>query len=228
MELAPEEMRVLGSLVEKQLTTPGQYPLTLNALTLACNQTSSRDPVVNYDKHTVETVVTRAKTDGLARFYHPSHGQSALRFGHTLDEALGLDTRQLALVAVLMLRGPQTLAELRTRTQRMAEFADNLEVQADLDGLARREPPLVRRLDRQPGQKEERYLQLLGPTKSETSSAPPNETSPPGPGPGPRSFDAPAPTAPSPGSVAAELAELRDEVVALRRDVDDLRTQLGL
>src|SRR5580704_10388104 len=130
MELAPEEMRVLGSLAEKQLTTPGQYPLTLNALTLACNQTSSRDPVVTYDKETVEATVTRAKTMGLARFYHPSHGQSALRYGHTLDETLGLDNRQLALVAVLMLRGPQTLAELRTRTQRMADFSDTREVES--------------------------------------------------------------------------------------------------
>jgi hypothetical protein len=226
MELAPEAMRVLGALIEKQLTTPGQYPLTLNALTLACNQTSSRDPIVEYDKHTVETVVTKAKTDGLARFYHPSHGQSALRFGHTLDEALGLDSRQLALVAVLMLRGAQTLAELRTRTQRMAEFADSLEVQADLDGLARREPPLVRRLDRQPGQKEERYIQLLGPTASASPSSAPD----PAPAPDHRSLDATAPSTatPPPGSVAAELAELRDEVVALRRDVDDLRTQLGL
>ena len=99
---------------------------------------------------------------GLARFFHPSHGRSALRFGHTLDEALGVDARQLALLTVLMLRGPQTLAELRARTQRMAEFADTREVESDLDGLARLEPPLVRRLDRQPGQKEERYVQLLG------------------------------------------------------------------
>ena len=107
MELAPEEMRVLGCLAEKQLTTPAQYPLTLNALTLACNQTTSRDPVVAYDERTVEAVVTRAKTMGLARFVHPSHGRSALRYGHTLDEALGLDTRQLALMTVLMCAAPR-------------------------------------------------------------------------------------------------------------------------
>ncbi len=185
MELAPEEMRVLACLAEKQLTTPAQYPLTLNALTLACNQTTSRDPVVTYDERTVEATVTKAKTMGLARFYHPSHGRSALRFGHTLDEALGLDTKQLALLTVLMLRGPQTLAELRTRTQRMAEFADTREVESDLEGLARFEPPLVRRLGRQPGQKEERYTQLLGvhdaPTPPSTSAVPLATGGPPPP-----------------------------------------------
>src|SRR5580704_6075496 len=162
MELAPEEMRVLGSLAEKQLTTPGQYPLTLNALTMACNQATSRDPVVTYGEATVEATVTRVKTMGLARFFHPTHGRSALRFGHTLDEALGLDAPRLALLTVLMLRGPQTLAELRTRTQRMADLADTREVEAELDALARHEPALVRRLGRQAGQKEDRYEQLLG------------------------------------------------------------------
>ncbi len=235
MELAPEEMRVLGCLAEKQLTTPSQYPLTLNALTLACNQTTSRDPVVSYDERTVEAVVTRAKTMGLARFFHPAHGRSALRYGHTLDEALGLDVRQLALVTVLMLRGPQTLAELRTRTQRMAEFTDTREVASDLDGLARFVPPLVARLDRRPGQKEERYAQLLG----APSPAEPLPARPVGPASSesPSSSSAEVTAGPERGSVipqepgqsvAAEVAQLRAEVVALRRDVDDLRTQLGV
>src|SRR5579863_6647377 len=95
MDLSVAEIRVLGSLVEKQLTTPQQYPLTLNALTLACSQTSNRDPVVAYDERSTEAAVTNVKTLGLARFFHPSHGRSALRYGHTLDEALGLDTRPL-------------------------------------------------------------------------------------------------------------------------------------
>jgi hypothetical protein len=234
MELDPEEMRVLGCLAEKQLTTPAQYPLTLNALTLACNQTTSRDPVVTYDERTVEATVTRAKTNGLARFFHPTHGRSALRFGHTLDEALGLDTRQLALLTVLMLRGPQTLAELRARTQRMAEFSGPAEIESDLEGLARRDPPLVHRLDRRPGQKEERYVQLLGPTApSSSDSAPP---APPPPARDPSDTAAPpwtAPPAPAAtpvptGALAGELAALQSEVAALRRDVDDLRSQLGL
>jgi len=244
MNLSPEEMRVLGCLAEKQLTTPGQYPLTLNALTMACNQTTSRDPVVRYDERTVEETVTRAKTNGLARFFHPSHGRSALRFGHTLDEAMALDARQLALLTVLMLRGPQTLAELRTRTQRMAEFADTGEVESDLDGLARRDPPLVSRLDRQPGQKEERYVQLVGlsataPTPSPPS--PPSYSDLPSPLDLPSAGRAMAPRPPeeeprhdhderrpSGDRIVAELADLRAEVTALRRDVDELRTELGL
>jgi uncharacterized protein YceH (UPF0502 family) len=235
MELTAEEMRVIACLAEKQLTTPAQYPLTLNALTLACNQATSRDPVVSYDESMVEATVTRAKTMGWARFFHPSHGRSALRFGHALDETLALDTRQLALMTVLMLRGPQTLAELRTRTQRMAEFADTREVESDLDGLARREPPLVQRLGRQAGQKEERFVQLVGPLPAASSAPTPSgapavvswleQDSP-------VSLDEQAdnlvPDATAHQSLQAEVADLRVEVAALRRDVDDLRSQLGI
>jgi uncharacterized protein YceH (UPF0502 family) len=228
MELDAEEMRVLGCLAEKQLTTPAQYPLTLNALTLACNQATSRDPVVAYDEPTVEAAVTRVKTMGLARFLHPTHGRSALRFGHTMDEALGLDPPRLALVAVLMLRGPQTLAELRARTQRMVDFSDTGEVETELDALARFEPPLVRRLGRQPGQKEERYEQLLGRAgEAPSAAASPSAASvPPCPDGAGAVDDRPAVTGRP--SLAVEVAALRDEVAALRRDVDDLRTQLGV
>jgi uncharacterized protein YceH (UPF0502 family) len=231
MELDPEEMRVLGCLAEKQLTTPAQYPLTLNALTLACNQATSRDPVVNYDDRTVEAAVTRVKTMGLARFFHPTHGRSALRFGHTLDEALGIDRPRLALVVVLMLRGPQTLAELRTRTQRMNEFPDMSDVEAELDALALLDPPLVRRLGRQPGQKEERYEQLLGRAAPPSDARPTPAVAEPSYGDARemtsvrnRSSDAEGSTRP----LAVEVAELRAEVAALRRDVDDLRSQLGV
>ena len=143
MDLSADEMRVLGSLVEKQLTTPQQYPLTLNAL----------DPGLQPDDESRSGRRLRRADDrggghqgqdrGLARFVHPSHGRSALRYAHTLDEALGLDTRPLALLTVLMLRGPQTLGELRTRTERMVRFADLHEVQAELDALATRTEPLV-------------------------------------------------------------------------------------
>jgi uncharacterized protein YceH (UPF0502 family) len=230
MELAAEEMRVLACLAEKQLTTSAQYPLTLNALTLACNQATSREPVVSYDEPTVEAAVTRAKTMGLARFVHPAHGRSALRFGHALDEALGLDTRQLALMTVLMLRGPQTLAELRTRTQRMAEFVDTRDVEGELDALARRDPALVSRLGRQPGQKEDRYEQLLG---RATVASPPS--APPAVGDVSRpdvdeslDRDHRSENAGASPPLAAEVADLRAEVAALRRDVDDLRSQLGV
>jgi hypothetical protein len=162
VDLSDAELRVLGSLVEKQLTTPQQYPLTLNALALACSQSSNRDPVVAYDEPAVDAAVTSVKTRGLAGFVHPSHGRSALRFRHALDEALGLDARPLALLAVLMLRGPQTPGELRVRTERMVGFSDLSEVQSELDALSARTEPLVVRLPRAPGQKEDRYAQLLG------------------------------------------------------------------
>ncbi len=230
MELSAAEIRVLGSLVEKQLTTPQQYPLTLNALTLACSQSSNRDPVVAYDEPTVEAAVTSIKTKGLARFVHPSHGRSALRYAHCLDEALGLAPPQLALVAVLMLRGPQTLGELRTRTERMVRFPDLREVQAELDALAERTEPLTLRLPRGPGQKEDRYGQLLGSPAPPTwrERHPDRLTTPAAPGPAPV-LDVESGTVDS-GDVEAlraELVELRAEVGALRRALDDLREQLG-
>ena len=226
MELSPEEQRVLGCLVEKQLTTPQQYPLTLNALVLACNQLSNRDPVVHYDEATVEAAVTEAKGRGLARFVHPSHGRSVLRYRHELAEALGLGDRPLALLAVLMLRGPQTPGELRTRTDRMAAFVDLAEVEAELDALARREEPLVARLPRGPGQKEDRFAHLFG----SVPAAAPAEDGPTGSAAAHVPGVAGAPGAPQarPGpGLADEVAELRREVAALRRDLDDLRAQLG-
>ena len=233
MDLTAAEIRVLGSLVEKQLTTPQHYPLTLNALTLACSQSSNRDPVVEYDEPSTEAAVTSVKTRGLVRFVHPSHGRSALRYSHTLDEALGLDTRPLALLAVLMLRGPQTVGELRTRTERMVQFSDLGEVQAELDALAARDEPLVRRQARGPGQKEDRYAQLLGASTAETQAPPPPP--PPGmvsradPGTEPASAGTTprAATLDEVAALRAELAELRLEVGAVCSALDDLRDQLG-
>jgi uncharacterized protein len=157
-----EELRVLGSLAEKENTTPEQYPLTLNALLLSCNQRSSRDPVVNFDEATVEAAVTSAKIKGFARFVHPSHGRSAIRFAHTIPEALGLSQRQVVLLAVLMLRGPQTPGELRARTERMADFSDLEDLERELTRLSGLERPLVQRLARRPGQSQDRFKHLLG------------------------------------------------------------------
>lgn len=222
---------MLGCLAEKQLTTPQQYPLTLNALVLACNQSSNRDPVVSYDDRTVEQAVTRAKERGLARFVHPSHGRSVLRYRHELDARFGIDERQLALLAVLLLRGPQTLGELRARTERMAPFDDLTEVEVELGALARREEPLVVRLDRQPGRKEERYMHALGATVSLGSDASENllAASTAGPaGAGGAVSSALRSPPPDFGTyVAEELALLREEVATLRRELDDLRAQLG-
>jgi hypothetical protein len=235
MDLSAAELRVLGSLVEKQLTTPQQYPLTLNALTLACSQSSNRHPVVAYDEPTVEAAVTSVKTRGLARFVHPSHGRSVLRYAHALEEALGLDTRPLALLAVLMLRGSQTLGELRARSERMVRFSDLHEVEAELDALAARTEPLVVRLPRGPGQKEERYGQLLGGPVERDEAAPGASPTARGPATGVPPTTGSPPAGDGPGAVLPdevdalrdEVAELRAELRALRHDLDHLREQLG-
>jgi uncharacterized protein len=161
MQLSAEEGRIIGSLVEKQLTTPQQYPLTLNALVMACNQSSNRDPVVSYSEHLIEVAAATLRDAGLIGFMYPSHGRTVTRYRHVLSERLGLDERELALVAVLLLRGPQTAGELRARTERMASFDGIGAVDADLERLATRQEPLVLRLARRPGQKEERWVQLL-------------------------------------------------------------------
>ena len=210
LELESEELRVIGSLIEKELTTPQQYPLTLNALVLACNQTSNRNPVVTYDERTVEDTVMGLKDKGLTRIVHPSHGRSATRYRQVIHEALYLETEQLAVLGVMMLRGPQTLNELKTRTDRAAEFADLDAVQSTLDALANREEPLVVRIPHQTGQREDRYAHLLGGEVDVTETA------------------AAAPTSAAPrASRSDEMADLREEVGALRRDLDALRRELG-
>lgn len=168
MRLGLEEGRVIGCLIEKQLTTPQQYPLTLNALVSACNQTSNRDPVVSYDDRLVEQALAQLKDAGLVRFVHPSHGRSVIRYAQALDERLGLDERRLAVVTVLLLRGPQTAGELRARTERMAAFDGIVAVDADLKHMSGGPEPLVLRLARRPGQKEERWAQLLTPGSLDT------------------------------------------------------------
>ena len=152
----------MGSLAEKQLTTPQQYPLTLNALVLACNQSSNRDPVVAYDETTVQQALSSLKEAGLLRFVHPSQGRSATRYRQVFDERFGLDSRSLSVLTVLVLRGPQTVGELRARTERMADFDSLDDVDAELGRLGSGSDPLVRRLPRRPGQKEERWAHLLG------------------------------------------------------------------
>jgi uncharacterized protein len=209
LELGAEELRVIGSLIEKELTTPQQYPLTLNALVLACNQTSNRNPVVTYDERAVENTVLGLKDKGLTRIVHPSHGRSVTRYRQVLHEALYLEQPQVAVLGVMMLRGPQTLNELKTRTDRAADFADLAEVERTLDELAGREEPLVVRIPRQTGQREDRYAQLLGGEVDVTELA----------------AAAPAPT--TRHSRADEVADLRGEVEALRRDLDALRRELG-
>ena len=169
MDVGPVEIRVLGCLIEKQRTTPDQYPLSLNALRLACNQTTNRDPVVDYDERTIKAALDRMSHRGWTRFASGA-GSRALKYRHLLDEALGLSDPELAILAVLMLRGPQTPGELKQRTERIHRFGSPADVVQTLDALTGRE--LVQRLERRPGQKEERYAQLVGGETEELGSDP--------------------------------------------------------
>ena len=219
---------MLGSLVEKGLTTPQQYPLTINALLAACNQTSNREPVVSFEEGTVQSALDQLREQRLIRLVLPSHGRSVVRYRHVLDEALGLDDRQCAILAVLLLRGPQTVGELRTRTERMARFDGLAEVQHELDLLHGREEPLAADVGRRPGQKEERWASPLVEV-DHRDSAQRAETgipsSPSGTG-GAGGVERAAPHDPK-ADLRSELAGLRSEVAALRNELEELRASLG-
>jgi uncharacterized protein YceH (UPF0502 family) len=164
MDATDVELRVLGCLIEKQRTTPDTYPLSLNALRLACNQATNRDPVVAYDEETIRVGLAALSRRGWARLAS-GPGTRVVKYRHLLDEALGLSHAELALLAVLMLRGAQTPGELKQRTERMHPFASLHEVDSVLERLIERE--LVARLPRRPGQKETRHEQLLGDAAAE-------------------------------------------------------------
>ena len=209
MELSFAEGRVLGCLVEKQLLTPQAYPLTDNALVAACNQTTSREPVVSYDVATVRLAVRSLRESGLLRTTHRT-GERSDKHEHRLGDALGLGPDEVVLLAVLLLRGPQTAGELRARTERMHAFGSPEEVERVLDGLADRPEPLVVRLERQPGRKEARYVDTLVP----------RDAAPAAPYVAPRAEVPPAePDAPTVAELAAEVAALREEVARLRAEV---------
>src|SRR5205823_4472368 len=159
MDADPVEIRVLGCLIEKQRTTPDAYPLSLNSLRLACNQTTNRDPVVVYEEREIKAALDRMSNRGWTRFASGASSR-ALKYRHLLDEALQLSGPELSLLGVLMLRGAQTVGELKQRSERLHRFESIAEVAETLDALAQRE--LVERLERRPGQKEERWAQLLG------------------------------------------------------------------
>lgn len=161
IELTAEEARVVGALAEKALATPQYYPLTRNALVAACNQSNNRDPVVTYDEAIVETALQGLRERGFARMIPAGGGNRTAKYRHVLDEALGLDSRELALLTVLLLRGPQTLNELRTRTERLADFDGTEAVEHDLQRLAERDEPLVVFLEREPGRREPRWSTTL-------------------------------------------------------------------
>ena len=203
---------MLGCLVEKQLTTPQLYPLTDNALLAACNQSTARDPVVSYDTATVRVAVRGLRDQGLLRTVHRT-GERSDKHQHQLDEALGLSPEQVAVLAVLLLRGPQTPGELRARTERMHPFGSLEDVSPVLDALADRDEPLVTALERQAGRKETRYAELL----VGSAGAPPAAASQPREEPPEeRSADPPA------VDLRAEIAALRAEVAELRQAVEAL------
>jgi uncharacterized protein YceH (UPF0502 family) len=231
MPEAPDaaEIRVVACLVEKQRTTPDVYPLSLNSLRIACNQATNRDPVVDYDEATVVEALRRLALRGWTRLASGPGGR-ARKYRHLLEEALGVDAAEISLLAVLMLRGAQTPGELKQRSERLHAFADLAAVQETLERMIERQQ--VARLPRRPGQKEERYEQLLGgasaPPATGEDPAQPAEDRPAAAEDvlsttaGEAGPDAPEePALPPPGDrlnrLEAELAELRQQVAALRQ-----------
>ena len=203
MDASPVELRVLGCLIEKQRTTPDAYPLSLNALRLACNQSTNRDPVVDYDEETIRAALQRLGGRGWTRLASGA-GSRAVKYRHLFGEALGLDDADLALLAVLMLRGPQTLGELKSRTERLHRFESIAAVEESLISLGERE--LVARLPRRPGQKEERFAHLLGGDADEASAG----------------------AAPVPLPVADDrLTRLERRVDAIEEELAELRSRVG-
>jgi uncharacterized protein len=230
MNLSAAEARVLGCLLEKQLTTPDIYPLTLNGLRLACNQSTNRDPVVDYDDETLRDALHRLERRGYARLAS-GRGSRAPKYRHLLAEALPLSSDEHAVLCVLLLRGPQTPGELKQRTERMHAFADLDAVHGTLERLIARE--LVARLERRPGQKEERYEHLLSADLTEPSpvaaTADANATGVPSRAPSFASASAPnggTAVARAPGAPPSEWEELRERVARLERAVQELRAMV--
>jgi uncharacterized protein len=206
------EARVLGALIEKELTTPEYYPLSLNALVNACNQKSNRDPVMVLDEDAVSQALRGLEKEGLTA---PADTSRVKKFEHRLQEQFNFDRRETAILCELLLRGPQTPGELRSRAERMHRFDDLAQVQSTLQRLAQREPPLVKMLPREPGRKEARYAHLLSgdvhaaepPAAAEARTGGANEL--------------------HHNADDERVAHLEDEVAALRNDVADLKQQFA-
>lgn len=207
--LDPAEVRVLGALLEKEATTPEYYPLSLNALINACNQKSNRDPVVDYDENTVSRAVNRLREKKLALTITGSGRVE--KYAQRISETLNLGRRELAVLCTLLLRGPQTLGEVKDRSERMFSFGDLAETEAILDRLGERsEGALVRKLPRQPGQKEARYTHLLaGEPAAEAAPEPPVSTAPPN----------------RISQLEQEIQQLRIELNDLKKRFEDLEAQ---
>jgi uncharacterized protein YceH (UPF0502 family) len=206
LDLPPVEARILGCLLEKERTTPENYPLSLNGLVSACNQTTSRDPVTAYDEKTVEAGIEGLRAKKLVTVVFGG-GSRVQKYRHNLLDQFELDRRDVAVMSVLLLRGPQTAGELRSRTERLFHFATIEELEACLEGLGRGDSPLIKLLPQQPGQKERRYVQLF--------SAEPEggwQTASPDAPPAPRAVREDSRV----DALAAEVAALREEVAELK------------
>jgi uncharacterized protein len=218
--LTAPEQRVLGCLIEKRWTTPEQYPLSLNGLRLACNQSTNRDPVTTYDEATVRQAAERLSRYGLARLAS-GHGSRATKYRHLAEEGLGVGREELAVLAVLLLRGPQTPGELKARTERMAVLPTLGDVERVLGGLSDR--GYVRRIDRRPGQKEDRFEHLLGGEGEPAATAAPEATvAPPRPA-EPDSGQAERGAWVGDGNLESRVAALESEVASLRVELARLR-----
>ena len=204
--LHPVEVRVLGSLLEKEITTPEYYPLSLNALVNACNQKSNRDPAVSFDDATVEHALSTLRDKGLLLAISGS-GSRVQKYGHRISEKLNLGRPELAVLCELMLRGPQTLGELRTRAERMHPFDDLDQVQSVIDRL----PELMVKLERRPGEKESRYAHLLSGPPAVTDVA--------------REAAAPPPRTDRMAILETEVAQLRQELEELKQQFAGFRKQ---
>ena len=204
------ETRVLGSLIEKDITTPDYYPLSLNALVNACNQKNNRDPVMTLDEGTVREALNTLQEKRLAG---PASGADSrvTKYEHRLQEAFNFDRREIAIVCALLLRGAQTPGELRSRTDRMYHFEALEDVVSTLDRLAHREPPLTAVLPRQPGTKESRYMHLFSGEAPEATDV----------------ARAPTPATASSGSTAERIAKLEEEVATLRAELAEVQQQLA-
>ena len=220
LQLSEVEVRVLGALVEKEITTPEYYPLSLNALLNACNQKSNREPVLTLNEEAVRQALRSLSDQALVR--SASGDSRVAKFEHRLNELFNFHRHEIAVLSVLLLRGPQTPGELRTRSERLYPFEDLDAVHAALNLLMRREPPLVKILSRQPGTKESRYMHLLSgdaaPAISPTTTHEPETVSPEIARPSMRSLPAPD---------GERLRELEDEVSELRRELETLRQQFA-
>ena len=212
MQLSDVEVRILGCLMEKEATTPDNYPLSLNALTNACNQLSNREPVMSLGEDAVKWAVNSLRQQSLVRAIQPSDAR-VMKFQHLVTEKLDLDQPARAVLCVLMLRGPQTLGEIKTRTNRLAEFTSLVDVEAAVSGLIARE--LAVEMARRAGQKETRYAHLL--------SGPPSEA----PAEAPIDIAAAEPPRDRIAELEASLEEMRRELAALRARFEDFTRQFS-